>query len=50
MLGDFEYFYDLDGRFVFQRKKAYVNTNWNTLIETDDKDVYAENAAYTSDV
>ena len=50
MLGDFEYFYDIDGRFTFQRKKVYVNTNWNTLVETDDKDVYAENAAYTSDV
>lgn len=50
MLGDFEYFYDLDGRFVFQRKKAYVNTTWNTLVETDDKDMYAENASYTSDV
>ena len=50
MLGDFEYFYDIDGRFIFQRKKTYVNTNWNTLVETSDKDVYAENAAYTSDI
>jgi hypothetical protein len=24
MLGEFEYFYDLDGHFVFQRKKNYV--------------------------
>lgn len=24
MLGDFEYFYDLNGRFVFQKKKTYV--------------------------
>ena len=23
MLGDFEYFYDIDGRFVFQRKKNF---------------------------
>lgn len=50
MLGDFEYFYDVNGRFIFQKKKTYVNTTWNTLVETDDKDVYAENAAYTSDV
>jgi hypothetical protein len=50
MLGEFEYFYDIDGRFVFQKKKTYVNTNWNTLVKTNDKDVYAENASYTSDV
>ena len=50
MFGDFEYFYDIDGRFVFQKKKTYVNTTWNTLVETNDKDMYAENAAYTSDV
>lgn len=24
MLGDFEYFYDLDGHFVFQKKKTYI--------------------------
>jgi hypothetical protein len=24
MLGDFEYFYDLDGRFVFQKKNTYI--------------------------
>lgn len=24
MLGEYEYFYDLDGRFVFQKKKTYV--------------------------
>ena len=27
-----------------------MNTTWNTLVETNDKDMYAENAAYTSDV
>ena len=27
MLGEFEYFYDLDGHFVFQRKKIYVQQN-----------------------
>ena len=24
MLGDFEYFYDLQGRFVFQKKNTYI--------------------------
>ena len=31
-LGDqFEYFYNIDGQFVFQRKLYYVNTAWNSL-------------------
>ena len=47
MLGDFEYFYDVDGRFIFQRKKAYINTSWNTLTNTGDE-VYAETSAGTS--
>jgi hypothetical protein len=28
MLVEFEYFYDLDGRFVFQKKKSYIETMW----------------------
>ena len=43
MLGDFEYFYDVNGRFVFQRKKEYINTSWNTLVHTGDE-IYAEAA------
>ena len=49
MLGDFEYFYDLDGRFIFQRKKIYVNTSWNTITTTEE-DTYVDNAAYSSSV
>ena len=45
MLGNFEYFYDLDGRFIFQAKKTYVNTSWSPIIEVDE-DMYVENAAY----
>jgi hypothetical protein len=26
MLGQFEYFYDIDGRFIFQKKKIYTQT------------------------
>lgn len=37
MLGNFEYFYDLDGKFIFQRKKNYNDTAWNSLIETDEE-------------
>ena len=31
MLGEFEYFYDLDGRFVFQRKKTYIESSFTNL-------------------
>ena len=36
MLGDFEYFYDVDGVFRFQKKKAYLKTymNDNSAMET----------------
>ena len=29
MLGDFEYFYNLDGQFVFQKKQSFINTKWS---------------------
>ena len=31
MLSDFEYFYDLDGRFVFRQKRINVESNWSEL-------------------
>ena len=31
MLGEFEYFYDLDGRFVFQQKQSFVNTIYGSV-------------------
>lgn len=34
-LGDFEYFYDIDGRFVFQRSPNYVNVAWTPLVTSD---------------
>lgn len=37
MLGDFEYFYDTTGHFIFQRKRTYVNTSWSLLTKTDDE-------------
>lgn len=47
MLGEYEYFYDLDGRFIFQKKKVYVNTSWNNIVKVGDEQ-YADSAAYTS--
>jgi hypothetical protein len=29
-LGEFEYFYDIDGRFIFQKKPIYVDHTWNS--------------------
>ena len=37
LLGDFEYFYDENGKFIFQRKKVYVNISWNQLTNTDEE-------------
>lgn len=31
---EYEYFYNLDGQFVFQKKMTYVNTSWNSLTNT----------------
>lgn len=31
MLGEFEYFYDLDGKFVFQKKRTYVSNLFSPL-------------------
>ena len=30
--GDYEYFYNIDGQFVFQAKQTYVNTSWNNIV------------------
>lgn len=49
MLGDFEYFYDIDGRFIFQRKKTFVNTSWNNIIDGTDE-MYVQPAAISSPV
>ena len=47
MLGEYEYFYDLDGRFVFQRKKTYIQSTWNNIVKAGNE-IYADNAAYSS--
>lgn len=36
MLGDFEYFYDLDGRFIFQKKPYYISTPWGGAEEQNE--------------
>ena len=29
MLAEFEYFYDIDGRFIFQKKQSFISTMWS---------------------
>lgn len=45
--GDYEYFYDLDGHFVFQKTKTYINTAWNSILENNEEP-YAEDAVANS--
>lgn len=40
--GDYEYFYDLDGHFVFQKKLTYINTSWNNMIANEEDETYIE--------
>ena len=54
----YEYFYNLDGQFVFQKKLIYVNTSWDNLTNTwelnKDKElersIYAESSKLVSQV
>lgn len=50
MLGNFEYFYDLNGRFVFQRKKTYIQSTFSPITQNDKdtNEIYVKNAAETS--
>lgn len=40
LLGEFEYFYDIYGRFIFQRKKIYHNVVWNGVAPSDASNGY----------
>lgn len=48
MLGDYEYFYNLEGKFVWQRKPASANVSWNNLIQNEGDVIHGESASYTS--
>ena len=47
MLGEFEYFYDVDGRFIFQKKRVFTDQTWTSIMEDKDQ-LYVENDAYVS--
>ena len=45
MLGNFEYFYDLDGRFIFQKKRTYLTTTYDSIFKNeDDEDILIKNS------
>ena len=50
MLGDFEYFYDLDGRFVFQRKKNSMHKIFNGEQKNEGGDYYIDNFAFNDNI
>ena len=33
--GAYEYFYNIEGQFVFQAKQTYVNTSWNNVVQME---------------
>lgn len=37
VLGNYEYFYNLEGQFVFQEKKNYLNNYYTPIIELEDR-------------
>lgn len=50
MLGNFEYFYDVDGRFVFQKKKTFIDVSYNNIVNehTISDEVWADSGEYSS--
>ena len=49
MLVHFEYFYDVNGKFVFQKKSDYVTTPWNSL-DTNDMELYSNSRLDSSNI
>jgi hypothetical protein len=41
-LGNFEYFYDIEGNFIFQEVKNYMNTSFTPLVELTNGDYIAD--------
>lgn len=50
MLGEFEYFYDVNGNFIFQRKKIYFNASWTNAITNENQTYYDSVANSSSNV
>lgn len=48
MLGEYEYFYDIDGRFVFQKKPIYASVDWTPQVSNEDEITFTESLALSS--
>ena len=50
--GDYEYFYNIDGQFVFQAKQTYINTSWNNMYKafSEDKETFVKPSAVAKKV
>ena len=48
MLGDYEYFYDIDGQFVFQKKKIYINSLWTPIRNAKAEEQFVESLEIAS--
>ena len=49
MLGEFEYYYDINGTFIFQRSKIYYNVAWTNAVTNERETYYDSSAANSSD-
>lgn len=49
MLVHFEYFYDVNGKFVFQKKSDYITVPWNSL-DTNDMELYSNSTLDSSNI
>ena len=50
MLGNFEYFYDVEGRFIFQKKRTYLDVSYNNILNEHsiNEEVWANNSEFSS--
>ena len=48
IFGQFEYFYDVNGHFIFQKKQDYVNTLWSPIKQNEDDTSYVEGIEYST--
>lgn len=48
ILGNFEYFFDVDGNFVFQAKHTYENVNFSKISTTEDNEVLIDGSFYNN--
>lgn len=50
MLGNFEYFYDINGNFIFQAKHSYELVNFNKFLTDGNNEVYLDGSFYNNHI